>query len=167
MAQDAVNTTDLPLIPDARVAILLSKWYPDVVRSMHSKCKDLLQQRGATVDTHVLPGTFEFPYAAQVLADCNMDLEAIICLSVVVKGETRHFEAIVDSCVHGLARVACESNIVVINEVLPVMNIEHAWARAGDDEFNKGLEAAVAAIEMIDWSRNVIPNYDGDSVDFH
>lgn len=167
MAQERVDIRDLPMIPDARVAILRSKWYPDIVGAMHSKCEQLLLKRGAVVETHVLPGTLEFPYAAQVLAENDFDLEAIICLSVVVKGETKHFEMIVESCVQGLTRVAQNSLIVVINEILPVTDIRHAQARASDDQFNKGIEAAAAAIEMIDWTRRYAPGISDDTVDFH
>lgn len=167
MAQEAVDVRNLPMIPDARIAILRSKWYSDIVGSMHSKCEQLLIKRGAVVETHVLPGTLEFPYAAQMLAENDFDLEAIICLSVVVKGETHHFDMIIDSCIQGLTRVARDSLIVVINEILPVVDIEHARARAADDEFNKGIEAAAAAIEMVDWTRRYAPGICDDTVEFH
>ncbi len=166
MAMVPVNTSNLPLVLNARVAILLSKWYPDIVRSMHAKCEQLLIDCGATVESHVLPGTFEFPYAAQLLIDLDTEIEAIICLSAVVKGETYHFEMIVDACAQQLMNLSAMSNVPIINEILPVSDIEQAKARSGDDEYNKGLEAAVAAIELIDWTRKVT-SFPDDTVDFH
>lgn len=167
MAQQSIDLRNLPMIHDASVAILLSKWYPEIVESMHEKCRDLLIAKGALVTSHKLPGTFEFPFAAQTLAENDFELEGIVCLSVVVKGDTRHFEAIVDATTRQLAHVSCESAIVIINEILPVLDIQQAIDRSQDDEYNKGIEAAVAAIEMIDWYRNVEPPMDYENVDFH
>ena len=167
MARQTIDIQKLPMIQDASIAILLSKWYPECVEPMHDKCREILLARGANVTTHILPGTFEFPFAAQTLADGDIDLEGIICLSVVVKGETRHFESIVDATTRQLSWVSCDSSIVIINEILPVFNMEQAFARSENDEFNKGIEAAVAAIEMIDWVRHVEPPLEFDRVDFH
>ncbi|MCY3885188.1 MAG: 6,7-dimethyl-8-ribityllumazine synthase [Gammaproteobacteria bacterium] len=167
MAQQTVDLRNLPMIEDASVAILLSKWYPEIVESMHEKCRDLLIARGAFVTSHKLPGTFEFPFAAQTLAETDIELEGIVCLSVVVKGETRHFEAIVDATTRQLVQISCEQGIVIINEILPVLDKQHAIARSQDDQFNKGIEAAVAAIEMIDWYRHIEPPLNYDAVDLH
>ena len=167
MAQQPVDTKNLPMIHDASVAILLSKWYPECVEPMHEKCRELLLARGAKVKSHLLPGTFEFPFAAQTLAENDFELEGIICLSVVVKGETRHFETIVDATTRQLSQVSCQNAIIIINEILPVLDIQHALDRSENDQFNKGIEAAAAAIEMIDWYRSVEPPFDIDDVDFH
>ncbi|MXW53784.1 MAG: 6,7-dimethyl-8-ribityllumazine synthase [Gammaproteobacteria bacterium] len=167
MARKTIDVQNLPMIQDASVAILLSKWYPECVEPMHDKCREILLARGARVTSHLLPGTFEFPFAAQTLAENDFELEGIICLSVVVKGETRHFEAIVDATTRQLSQVSCESAIVIINEILPVLDIQHAMDRSEDDQFNKGIEAAVAAIEMIDWYRNIEQPFEYDNVDFH
>lgn len=166
MAQQIVNIQDLPMIQDSSVAILLSKWYPEIVESMHEKCKELLLAKGANVTSHRLPGTFEFGFAAQSLA-LDFDIQAIICLSVVVKGETRHFETIVDATTRQLAQIACDLDIVVINEILPVLDIKHAKARSRNDNYNKGIEAAAAAIEMINWYRGVLLAAEFDDAEFH
>ncbi len=105
----------------------------------------------------MLPGSLELPLAAADLlaSDAAGDLDAVICFGVIVKGETLHFEMITSECMRGLGAVSLQYRRPVVVEVLPVFDIEHARARAGDDEFNKGYEAAAAAIEMIHWRRSV------------
>ena len=110
----------MPLIPEARVALLVSKWYPDLVGSMRDKCEEVLVRRGAVVTTQVVSGTFEFPYGTQMLIDHDPTLEAIVCLSVVVQGETKHFDMIVDTCPKELVRISCDYAIVVINGIMAV-----------------------------------------------
>ena len=80
-------------------------------------------------------------------------LEALIVFGVIVKGDTYHFDIVKDLCMSGLERVTFECDIPVINEILPVNKIEDALARSADDSKNKGIEAALAALEVIDWRR--------------
>lgn len=159
MAKTVVDLSGLPrVMGPGRIAILQSKWYPEIVSSMASVCERVLREAGyARVETHTLPGSLELPLAAADLlaADAARDLDAVICFGVIVKGETLHFEMITNECMRGLGAVSLEYHRPVVVEVLPVLDIEHARARAGDDEFNKGYEAAAAAIEMIHWRRSV------------
>ena len=153
--QQAIDVNALPTVKGARVAILRSKWYADIVASLASKCRSVLAAKGmAHIEEHILPGCFEFPYAANELARTKA-LDAIICLGVVLKGDTFHFEMIVDECVRGLGEVSRTARIPIINEILPVAELAQAQARAGPDEFNKGIEAAAAAIEIIHWRRSL------------
>ena len=140
-----------------RVAILRSKWYPEIVESLHTKCVAVLEAKGVEwIESHTLPGSFEFPYAANELAHSAQKPDAIICLGVVLKGDTYHFEMIVDECVRGLGEVSRAKRVPIINEVLPVTDIAQAESRAADDPFNKGIEAAAAAIEIIHWRRTAV-----------
>ena len=166
--QQAIDVAALPNVRDASVVILRSKWYAEIVDSLHAKCVATLAAKQVNdVTTHVLPGSFEFPIAAETLMrrvypNGPWDTptlrkpppSAIICLGVVLKGDTYHFEMIVDECVRGLGAVSRKYNVPIINEVLPVTDIAQAEARAADDEFNKGIEAAAAAIEIIHWRYN-------------
>ena len=158
--QQAIDVDALaPLDCGAAVAILRSKWYAEIVASLHGKCVSVLRAKGVDrIDSHILPGCFEFPYAANELAQASTAsrrLDAIICLGVVLKGDTCHFEMIVDECVRGLGEVSRSARVPIINEILPVADLAQAQARAADDEFNKGIEAAVAAIEIIHWKRRL------------
>ncbi|MDA1075919.1 MAG: 6,7-dimethyl-8-ribityllumazine synthase [Proteobacteria bacterium] len=155
MSQIAVDLASLPIIKNpGRIAILTSKWYPEIVGNLTDTCVSVLRSKGYTkIDVHQLPGSLEMPLAAADLFASDSSIEAIICFGVIVKGETLHFEMITQECMRGLGQVMQTYRKPVIVEILPVFKIEDAQARAADNEFNKGNEAAAAALEMIAWRR--------------
>ena len=157
--QTTVDLSSLPAIDNpGRIAILKSKWYPELVNNMSSACVEVLRQYGySQVEEHTLPGSLELPLAARDLLaeDVNREIDAVICFSVIVKGETLHFEMISNECMRGLGDVMHEFRRPIVIEVLSVFDIAHAQARSADDEFNKGIEAAAAAIEMVAWRRSI------------
>jgi 6,7-dimethyl-8-ribityllumazine synthase len=154
MAQTSYTTSNLPQIPGARTAIVMSKWHREHSEVMAAKCAELLVKAGAeNPQVHVLPGCIEIPLAARRLAQRDPNLEAVIVFGIIVKGDTYHFDMVMKLSMTGLERVMFECDIPVINEILPVTKIEDAIARCSDDQFNKGIEAALAAIEVIDWRR--------------
>ena len=156
MAQNVVDTSNLPRVTGARVAVLTSKWYDDVVCSLRDRCVEVLNNNGVTdVTSHTLPGCLEFPYAANELIRDDPEIDAIVCLGVVLKADTMHFEMIVDEVVRGLGEVSRQGRVPIINEILPVTELAQARMRAADDELNKGIEAAVAAIEIIAWRQGL------------
>ena len=159
MAKTVVDLSGLPRIErPGRIAILQSKWYPEIVTSMSRTCEQLLRDAGySRVEVHTLPGSLELPLAAADLlaTDGAGEIDAVICFGVILKGETLHFEMITNECMRGLGAVGLQYRRPVVVEVLPVLDIEHARARAADDEYNKGIEAAAAALEMIHWRRSV------------
>jgi 6,7-dimethyl-8-ribityllumazine synthase len=160
MAKTVVDLSGLPEIEHpGRIAILKSKWYPEIVDSLADTCEAALRERGfERVEVHTLPGSLELPLAAADLLaeDGAGEIDAIICFGVILKGETLHFEMISSECMRGLGQVMLQYRRPVIVEVLPVFSMEDARARAGEDEFNKGYEAAAATIEMIAWRRGVV-----------
>jgi len=151
----SVDLSGLPRVNNpGTIHILCSKWYPEFVQSLSSTCERVLREHGySRVVVHTLPGSLELPLAARDLLaeDRDKNIDAIICFGVIVKGETYHFEMISNECIRGLGDVMHEFRRPIIVEVIPVMDIAHAAARSADDEFNKGIEAAVAAIEMVAW----------------
>ena len=155
--QQAIDIATIPMLEGgATVVILRSKWYAEIVGSLHAKCVEVLRAKGVdNIVTHTLPGSLEFPFAANEVVEANHHVDAIICLGVVLKGDTYHFEMIIDECVRGLGEVSRAAGVPVVNEILPVTELAHAEARAADDEFNKGIEAAAAAIEIIHWRRQL------------
>jgi len=158
MAQSAIDLGKLPVINEpGRVVILKSKWYPELVDSLSNTCESVLRDKGFTrVEVHTLPGSLELPLAAADLlaTDTRKEIDAIICFGIILKGETLHFEMISNECMRGLGDVMRQYRRPVIVEILPVLEMAHAEARAADDDFNKGYEAAAAAIEMIHWRRS-------------
>ncbi len=123
---------------------------------MTEACIRVLAQAGYTkIDVHTLPGSLEVPLAARDLLaeDSAGHIDAVICFGVIVKGDTLHFEMISQESMRALGAVMHEFRKPVIVEILPVFTEQQAIDRASDDDFNKGIEAAVAAIEMIAWRR--------------
>ena len=144
-------------INNATVGIVASRFNSFIVDRLLASCLDKLRQAGLKEDNilvvHV-PGAFELPVAAQrLLLEGHCD--AVIALGAIIRGETPHFEYIARECSHGLAKIAIEHDAPVIFGVLTVDNSEQAMDRAGEEESNKGGEAAEAAIQMINVLRKL------------
>ncbi|CAN5361575.1 6,7-dimethyl-8-ribityllumazine synthase [soil metagenome] len=137
--------------PDLRVAIVASRFNESVVDALIEGAVRTLEAHGVAarhVELVRVPGAFEIPAAARrVLAARSPD--AVIALGAVIRGETPHFDYICASCSHALARVALEAPVPVAFGVLTVDSLEQAHARSGEDDANKGSEAAAAVMEMI------------------
>ena len=143
---------DLRIHPDARFAILASRWNPRIVDALVDGARRAFAELGvadAAIDLIRVPGAWEIPQAAARLADAGRHA-AIVALGCVVRGDTRHYEHVADECAAGLMREALECGVPVLNGVLAVERHEDAQARAGGARGNKGAEVALAAIEMAD-----------------
>jgi 6,7-dimethyl-8-ribityllumazine synthase len=101
-----------------------------------------------------VPGAFEIPFALDLLA-MKKKYDALIAIGCVIKGETAHFEYISDSVMSGIARVSAEHNIPVSCGILTAYTEEQALTRSGEDEENKGSEAAFTAIEMANLAKQL------------
>ena len=99
------------------------------------------------VDVAWVPGAFELPLVARKLAD-SRNYDAVICLGVVIRGATTHYELVSAHAAAGIASASQQSGVPVIFGVLTTENIEQAWERAGTKAGNNGAHAAQAAIEM-------------------
>jgi 6,7-dimethyl-8-ribityllumazine synthase len=154
MAQTSYSTADVARTPNAKIAIIMSKWYRELSDSMVRRCLPILEQAGcAPVEVHVVPGCLEIPLAARRLHQAKPDIEALIVFGIIVRGDTYHFDMVKDLALSGLERVMFERDVPIINEILPVDKIEHAQDRCADNDKNKGIEAALAAVEIIEWRR--------------
>ncbi|NQV90132.1 6,7-dimethyl-8-ribityllumazine synthase [Candidatus Uhrbacteria bacterium] len=151
--QVELNPQAMPKIPGAKVAILQAKWYREPLDRMVQKTIDLLMEAECPKpEVHILPGSLELPLAAQTLIR-EETYDAIICFGAIMKGETYHFDMVMNMCAEGLNQVMLEEGVPIIMEVLPVSSLEQLEARSQDNAFNKGIEAAMAAAEIIDWRR--------------
>lgn len=139
-----------------RVVVLVSKWNSEITEVLYEGARDTLLAAGLEAD-HVIrlnvPGSYELPSAAQFALEGMRYTDAVICLGVVVQGETRHFDFICEAVAQGIKDVSLKYNRPVIFGVLTPDTQEQAKARAGGKYGNKGEEAAVAALEMIDLQR--------------
>lgn len=109
--------------------------------------------RGGDITIVRVPGAFEIPATAKILSGRGYD--AIICLGAVIRGSTPHFDYVASEVSKGVAQVSMESKVPVIFGVLTTDNIEQAIERAGTKSGNKGWDAAVTAIEMVNLYREL------------
>ncbi len=141
----------------ARIALLVSRFNSFVVESLLSGAIDTLKRHGAEEhDLTVIrvPGAYEMPIAAKRLAAAQR-YEAIIALGAVIRGGTPHFEYVAGECTKGLSSVSLQYDIPIAFGVLTVDSIEQAIERAGTKAGNKGAEAAMSAIEMVNLLREI------------
>ncbi|MCB9231852.1 MAG: 6,7-dimethyl-8-ribityllumazine synthase [Bacteroidia bacterium] len=139
-----------------RIAIVVSKWNDKITETLFSGAKDTLLAAGvpaAGILRRDVPGSFELPTGAQFALDSINGLDAVICLGCVIQGETRHFEFINQAVAQGVTQVSLKYNRPVIFGVLTPDTQQQAEDRAGGKYGNKGEEAAVAALDMIDLHR--------------
>lgn len=144
-------------VRDARFALLVSRFNSFIVDSLLAGAIDTLKRHGADErDLHVIrvPGAFEMPLVAQRLA-ASKKYDAIIALGAVIRGGTPHFEYVAGECTKGLAGVGMQHDLPVAFGVLTVDTIEQAIERAGTKAGNKGVEAAMSAIEMVNLLRTL------------
>ena len=146
--------------PSARYAIVASRWNPRIVDALVAGAVKALRDHGvadSAIDVVRVPGALEIPLVAARFASEGRHA-AIIALGCVVRGDTRHYEHVADGCASGLARVALDFRVPVLNGVLAVDHHADAEARAGGTHGNKGEDVALAALEMADlmvqWTTN-------------
>ncbi len=146
-----VKVTEANLnVEEGRFGIVVSRFNSFVVESLLSGAIDTLVRHGAKAeDIHVVrvPGAFEMPIAAQRMAEGEYD--AIIAIGAVIRGGTPHFDYVAGEATKGLATVSLESSVPVTFGLLTVDTIEQAIERSGTKAGNKGAEAAMSAIEMV------------------
>ncbi len=122
---------------------------------MEDAARPLLEKAGVRrIDTEVLPGCLEIPLAIKYIEEqSSISYDAYICFGVIVKGKTMHFEMILESTGSGMSSLALEYEKPVINAIIPALKLDDVKKRTRMDKFNKGIEAAVAAIEFLAWQR--------------
>lgn len=138
--------------PEARVAIVVARFNSFINESLVEGALDVLKRQGQIADDNItlvkVPGAVEIPLAVKKLAKSGQ-FNAIVALGTVIRGGTYHFELVASENGKGLAQVMMEFEIPVAFGVLTTENIEQAIERAGTKAGNKGAEAALSALEMI------------------
>lgn len=130
------------------VAIIAGSWHTTVMNGLIDGAKATLDASGATYDLITVAGSFEIPLAAQSALANGYD--AAVCLGVIIRGDTPHFDFVADAVTSGLTRVQLDAGKPVGFGVLTVDNDAQALNRAGlaDSEESKGQEAAEAALQL-------------------
>jgi 6,7-dimethyl-8-ribityllumazine synthase len=149
------DPSSLPSAKNMRFAIIVSEWNKEITESLLKGAFDALLKCGTSTGNIIVehvPGSFEIPYAAKLIAE-KMKPDAVICLGCVIQGETRHFDFICQAVTQGITELNLHYYIPFIFGILTTQNIEQARERAGGKHGNKGIEAAVTAIKMIKLKR--------------
>ena len=141
----------------ANYALVVSRFNSYIVDSLEAGAVDALQRHGVT-DANItilrVPGALEIPLAVMKAAETG-SFDAVIALGAVIRGSTYHFEIVSNECARCLSDLALEFEMPVINGVLTVDTIEQAIERAGTKAGNKGADAAMAAMEMVNLVREL------------
>jgi 6,7-dimethyl-8-ribityllumazine synthase len=160
MATTNLSSYNPELVPDAhemRFGIVVSDWNNDITSSLLKGAEKTLKKHGVPgkdiIVKHV-PGSFELTLGAQFLAEYD-DLDGVICLGCIIRGETPHFTYICQSVTQGITQLNLDYNIPFIFGVLTTEDHQQAIERAGGKHGNKGVEAAVAAIKMAALQREI------------
>lgn len=140
-----------------RYGIVVSRFNAFINEHLLNGALDGLRRHGVEddrIDVVWVPGAFEIPVVAKRMAE-NKSYDAVICLGCVIRGATAHFDYVAGESAKGIAATALQTNVPVIYGVLTTETIEQAVERAGTKAGNKGWEAALTAIEMVDVLRKL------------
>lgn len=135
-----------------KVAILVAEWNEDITKALCKGAEDFLLKSGVwenNIEVITIPGSYELIYGANQLAQ-KEDIDGIICLGCVIKGETKHDEYISNAVAHGLADVSIKYNKPVIFGLLTTNDLQQAKDRSGGKHGNKGTEAAYTLLRMLE-----------------
>ncbi len=142
---------------DAKFALVVGRWNSFVVEHLLEGSIDALKRHGISEDNITIyrtPGAFEIPLTVKKVADTK-NYDAIVALGAVIRGGTPHFDYVAGECTKGLAQVSLEYGLPVAFGVLTVDSIEQAIERSGTKAGNKGEEAAMSALEMVNLIKEI------------
>ncbi len=134
-----------------KFAIVVSRFNDFLTTKLRDGAIDCLLRHGASendITVVWVPGSFEIPYVAGRLADTKK-FDAVICLGAVIRGQTPHFDYIASETAKGIARIGMEKSYPAIYGLVTADNLEQAIERAGAKQGNKGFQAALTAVEMV------------------
>lgn len=140
-----------------RFAIVSSRWNDFLTARLVEGALDALERLGASesaVEHYRVPGSFEIPLMAHRLAKSGK-YDAVVCLGTVIRGQTPHFEYVAGEVTKGIAHAALDAGIPVLYGIVTADTLEQAIDRAGVKAGNKGFEAAMAAVELVNLYREV------------
>jgi len=138
-------------------ALVVSRFNELLTSRLLEGALDCLRRHGVAdkdITINWVPGSFEIPYAAQKLAMLKK-FDAVICLGALIRGDTPHFDFIAAEAAKGIAKVSMDTQLPVVFGIITADTLDQAIERAGTKAGNKGWDAALSAIEMIDLYRQI------------
>ena len=148
--------TDETQIQNTRYAVVVAKWNSFVTDGLLKGAVDTLEAKGMQSQVFQVPGAFELPLICQEAAKSGA-FAAGVALGAVIRGDTPHFDYVCSGVTQGITEASLRTGCPIAFGVLTTDTIDHAVARSRDDANNKGAEAALAAIEMVE-VLSTIPN---------
>lgn len=143
---------------NTRIGIVTSDWNAEITDALTEGAAEYLGSVGVKTKNIIqtkVPGSFELALGAQYLIE-KKSVDAVICNGCVIQGETKHFDFISQAVANGIQDLNIKHSLPVIFGVLTTDNFEQAKERAGGKHGNKGVEAAVTAIQMLELSRKLL-----------
>lgn len=140
-----------------RFGFVVSSWNTEVTEAMYCEAREVLLKAGcksSDIYRHSVPGSFELPLGAKWILDA-IKPDAVVCIGCVIQGETRHFDFICQAVSIGILQLGIEHSTPVIFGVLTTNTLQQALDRAGGKHGNKGIEAAVTALQMVSLRRSL------------
>ena len=140
-----------------RFALISSRWNDFLTARLVEGALDALERLGASeksVEVFKVPGSFEIPLLARKLA-ASAKYDAVICLGTIIRGQTPHFEYIAGEVTKGIAQAGMETGVPVLYGIVTADTLEQAIDRAGVKAGNKGFEAAMSAVELVNLYKEV------------
>ena len=161
MATKNLSDYDINSVPNAkgmRIGIVVAEWNNKITEALYNGAFQTLIKHGVSEDDIIkeyVPGTFELTHGASAMIK-NTNVDAIIVLGCVIQGETPHFTYICQGVTQGITQLNITTDIPVIFGVLTTDNLQQAKDRAGGKLGNKGDEAAVTAIKMLEFRNRIL-----------
>lgn len=146
-----------------RFAIIASRWNDFITSRLVEGALDALERLGVgenAIELYKVPGSFEIPLLALKVAATG-EFDAVICLGTIIRGQTPHFEYIAGEVTKGIAQAGMQTGVPVVYGIVTADTLEQAIDRAGVKLGNKGFEAAMSAVELVNLYKEVFKKDEG------
>ena len=138
----------------ATYAVVVGRFYEELAEKLVEGARRVLEEAGAEVEVHDVPGAFELPLAAKYCAESGR-FAGVACLGAVIRGETDHYDYVCAEAAAGISRVQLDTGVPCAFGVLTCDTMEQALARAGGGKRHEGEDAARAILRMAEFGRQV------------
>lgn len=149
-----LDTSGIDIGQGITISIVYTEWNEKIVAEQIAGAKRVLQQHDVNISEYAVPGSFELPYACKQVAE-RVGPAAIIAFGAVIRGGTPHFDYVCKAVTEGITQLNVSLDTPVIFGVLTLDNEQQAWERLGGEHGHKGEEAAITALKMIQFNRNL------------
>ena len=146
---------DFSALSGVRVLIVEARYYADIADELLKGAKAALETAGAEISVITVPGALEIAPAIAIAVEEGLEIDAVVALGTVIRGETSHYDTVVNESARALTNLSLEYLLPMGNGILTVENAEQAWVRARVSEEDKGGFAARAALSLVNIRRQI------------